>query len=357
MKIAVFPIDSQNNKFLDIFISCMRRSGAEIFSYKDIFKKGGSFRSIDAVMLNWYENTGKKGFQCLRHHFKKIAKILLLKVFGCKIVYVLHNKTPHDFPVSPLIRWLITFYCCIADRVILLSESSESVLVDYIGRKAAERRRFVIPHPNYIGAYPLPPKDYAPAHRFPPNKLILLFVGAVRPYKNIELIIDFAKKNQELAVHFVVAGKPNTGSYAEKLMGLASSLPNVTLMQQYISDNELVSLIACCDALILPYNIVSSMNSGVAILAFSNRKTVICPEIATIQDYPEELVYSYSYENEADHYLNMACQINAIYKDFVKNKSIINDKGEKLYQNVLMKNSLEIVSDKFCQLWNELGLR
>lgn len=45
----------------------------------------------------------------------------------------------------------------------------------------------------------------------------ILFMGSVRPYKNIELILEAANKLQGKNIEFVIAGKANNKDY-EKLI-------------------------------------------------------------------------------------------------------------------------------------------
>ncbi|MGX7835548.1 glycosyltransferase, partial [Campylobacter fetus subsp. venerealis] len=115
------------------------------------------------------------------------------------------------------------------------------------------------------------------------TRLKLLFLGAIKPYKNIELLIDLAKKFP-LDIQLTVAGNPSSDSYRSELEALALDTQNIKLDLTFIPDEELPGYIHESDLLILPYSLASSLNSGTVILAFSYGRTVICPRIGTIDD-------------------------------------------------------------------------
>src|SRR5690606_21936083 len=135
----------------------------------------------------------------------------------------------------------------------------------------AVERLFYLPHPDFIGSYgPIPPAT----EQASPTPLRLLFIGAVKPYKNIELLIKVAGEFKD-EVSLTIAGKPNTSAYRQTITELAASAGNIKLMLRFIPDHELPLLMAASDLLVLPYDLESSLNSGTVILAFSYKKTII----------------------------------------------------------------------------------
>ena len=60
------------------------------------------------------------------------------------------------------------------------------------------------------------------------------------------------------------------------------------------------------DVLVLPYNVESGMNSGVMLMAFSYKTTVIVSDIAMADEYDDNLIYKYSYDDKASHIENLA---------------------------------------------------
>src|SRR5690606_12242868 len=114
-----------------------------------------------------------------------------------------------------------------------------------------------IPHPDFVNVYGPMVAETLEARN---PKLQLLFIGAIKPYKNIELLIGLAKKFPE-TIHLTIAGNPNSDSYRRELETLAKEMRNITLELKFIPDEELPTYIHQSDLLILPYSLDSSLNS------------------------------------------------------------------------------------------------
>src|SRR3546814_5363270 len=106
------------------------------------------------------------------------------------------------------------------------------------------------------------------------DALQLLFIGIVKPDKNLELLIDVVGTFGH-RVQLIIAGKAIDESYQRKLADRAAGVGNVRLLPYFIPDNELTGLLGQTDAVVLPYDLASSLNSGTVVLAFSYKKTVI----------------------------------------------------------------------------------
>src|SRR5690606_26045338 len=104
-------------------------------------------------------------------------------------------------------------------------------------------------------------------------------------------------------VRLTIAGKAIDEGYQRKLVDRAAGAGNVTLLPYFIPDGELVQLLGQADTVVLPYDLASSLNSGTVILAFSYKKTVICPEIGTMSDLDSHMedTFCYRYDTAEQH--------------------------------------------------------
>ncbi len=361
--VAMAPIESSNNKYIEITVNCIKEAGADICEFYSIFKSPARFLRTDIVILNWFERLGKKPVKKLAKYIVKCMILFLLHITGKRIVYVFHNRINHEEHGSLLSLNFMKKICKSVDRIIILCNASKLYLKEYLTEQEIEKKSFLIPHPNYLicymhggGGYTENGSKFAKLDlHFPEDKINLLFVGAVRPYKNIELIIELAKQYPDGPFRFIITGRPRTGEYKEQLEAQAAGLKNISLLLEFIPDDVIATLIQKSDALILPYDMTSSLNSGTMILAFSNARTVICPEIGTVQEYPPEICFSYNYHNKEEHFEQLKKIMNKMLSvDIQTLKKQFKEKGESAYHLVERNNSQKSTTALYSQLFSTM---
>ena len=360
--VAMAPIESSNNKYIEITVNCIKEAGADICEFYSIFKSPARFLRTDIVILNWFERLGKKPVKKLAKYIVKCMILFLLHITGKRIVYVFHNRINHEEHGSLLSLNFMKKICKSVDRIIILCNASKLYLKEYLTEQEIEKKSFLIPHPNYLicymhgGRYTENGSKFAKLDlHFPEDKINLLFVGAVRPYKNIELIIELAKQYPDGPFRFIITGRPRTGEYKEQLEAQAAGLKNISLLLEFIPDDVIATLIQKSDALILPYDMTSSLNSGTVILAFSNARTVICPEIGTLKEYPSGICFSYSYRDKDEHFSCLKQVMDSLLDSDVNMlKEQFRQKGEEAYQLVKQNNSCEATTRLYKRFFEEL---
>lgn len=280
---------------------------------------------IKAIFLNWAE-------EYLDNSMK--YQLLLYQLFGVKIIWVFHNKLPHDVKASHKIvnnmKWL-------ADKsniICLFSKNSQFYIPN---KKKNQKKSFYIPHiiyQSHINKIDL--NSIRKKYGILESDFVFTIFGLIRPYKNIEGGIEaFIKLNLPNS-KLIIAGNPVNSQYAKKIKKMGIENKNIIFDLQYLSNLLLDGIIAVSDVIVLPYHNTSSMNSGVMIQAFSNGKTVIAPDICMTRDFKKEkFLYSYRYSLEK------------VMKTAYKNGKAINEKMGKQAQDYVKKNhSEEIVSHK-----------
>lgn len=355
--VAMAPVESSNNKYIEITVSCIKAAGADICEFYSIFKSPARFFRTDIVILNWFERLEKTPFKKITKYFIKSIILFLLHLTGKRIVYVFHNRVNHEERGNSLSLHFMRKICRSADKIIILCTASKVCLKEYLTEQEIEEKTFLIPHPNYIdsGYSADPSKVSKLALSFPEDKINLLFVGAVRPYKNIELIIDLAKEYAGGPFRFIITGRPRTSEYKTQLEERAAGAENISLLLEFIPDDVITALIQKSDALILPYDTTSSLNSGTVILAFSNARTVICPEIGTVQEYPPEICFSYNYHNKEEHFEQLKKIMNKMLSaDIQTLKKQFKEKGESAYHLVEQNNSQKSTTALYSQLFSTM---
>ena len=86
----------------------------------------------------------------------------------------------------------------------------------------------------------------------------------------------------------------------------------------------------------------SSLNSGTIILSFSYGRTVLSPNIGTLNDIREEkLFFSYDYDTYDEHYNRLKEEILFIYEKYSGRYDDLLEVGQQCYDYIEENNSIE----------------
>jgi beta-1,4-mannosyltransferase len=349
-KIIFNPCENKENKYVDILVSGLENCGYEISGLDSFLSSFAHFRSIRLVHLNWFENlddqdTGKMWLS----YFRKLAVLQLIRLGKKKLVWTMHNRLSHEKKSGFLSRKLTQKLVRQADAIVIHSTTSRDILNSQFENIKAQIIH--IPHPDFLDVYgpmlPDPTRDQN-------SKLQLLFLGAIKPYKNIEILIEAVSRfPHELCL--TIAGSPNTLEYGRQIKEAAANAGNISLHLDFIPDNDLPKYFDSSDVVVLPYAIESSLNSGSAILAFSYGRTVICPRIGTIDDLAaEQEVFAYSYISESEHLEALGIQIQKAITIHSENPKKLLEKGKRMRELLLQKNKKEESVKSLARLYNDL---
>lgn len=348
MKIAFKPY-GESNKYIENSIEAIRRLGHEVVPFSE-----AKARDTQIVILNWYESTRERrgAIKNLALFIVKGLAIFYLRALNKRIVFVMHNKQSHGHSITS--RWLQRLLIRHCDAIQILSRPSLKYLPEKYAKKA-----FYVPHPNYVCAYPPLQKYTREELGIPSDRLVYLFVGLIRPYKNVEMLVEIAKKTGDRA-HFVIAGAPSSEAYRDELLRQMEGASNITQLFTFIPDEDLCSLINLSDALVLPYDVSSSLNSGVAILAFSNKRTVIAPLIATLEDIAEENCFiGYTYKSAEEHKRILEEKLKRPFCDarltVAQTRERLHEMGQRAYDYVNEHNDLSAISEKYREMFDALN--
>jgi beta-1,4-mannosyltransferase len=222
--------------------------------------------------------------------------VLLVKIKGSKVVWTVHNATPHDAFHPTYSQWYMRWFAKFCDGLIFMNEESKTTFFNlYTCKKNIPYT--IIPHGHYRTSYPTAiDKSLAKKKlNLPENKQVLLFFGMIKPYKNIDLLMELFKQAKLLDYILVVAGNTDSPELRETLQKHAKH-PNIHLFLQFIPDDKLHIYLSAADTVILPYKTI--LNSGALLLALSFNRPVIAPHIGAFASLQQELgskwIYSYA---------------------------------------------------------------
>lgn len=282
-----------------------------------------------AVFLNWMENSLDT---------KLKLQLILHKICGVKIVWVFHNKQPHEVNEIDTVQKNMQWLAEISSTILLHSKCSKKY-IPHLKRNG--RKAVYVPHIMYeeknscLNLESVKEKYGVAAEDF-----VFTMFGLVRPYKNIEGGIEaFTKLNQKQS-KLLVVGQPLSSSYAKEIEKLSKDNENIILDLKYISDEMLEAVIAISDVIVIPYKSGSSMNSGVMIQAFSKGRTVIAPDISMARDM-KKAGFFYMYRNNL---------VKAMKKAYGNGKEANRAMGKSAMEYMQTYNNKELVYDSLRQI-------
>lgn len=352
MEIIFNPPVNEENKYIQNMVRPLKDNGFRVYALDNFFSSWKHFHAVRLVHLNWFENLDDKSiFRAISSFIKKMVVLTIIRISGKKLVWTMHNRISHEKKTSFLSNWIRHYLIQWSHRIIIHSELSRKLLVERYPKVSP--KIIYLPHPDFIGNYgPIPKQEQEVVFS---KTLVLLFMGAVKPYKNIELLIQAVRPFKE-RVKLIIAGNPNSEAYRHKILDMASTAGNIDLRLKFIPDHEIPFLIQESDVLVLPYDLISSLNSGTVILAFSYGKTVICPEIGTIEDLGslKNNVFHYHYKSEEEHLHLLSQKIEAALHMKTADPKEIQSLGNRMYDYVKHAHHKEYVGKNLVKLYQSL---
>ena len=202
---------------------------------------------------------------------------------GVGVVWTIHDSFHHEavFPRIDMMFSRAFFYQ--ADAVIVHSEAA---------RKAVERqwdvRRdagvFVIPHGNFIGSYPntVSREEARGKLRIPVGKMVVLFLGMIRPYKGVRNLVRSFKEMSADDMCLVIAGMPMSEELSAGIASEVESRPDILYRPGHVKDEEVQDYLNAADVVVFPYT--KALTSGALVLAMSFGRACIAPKLGALED-------------------------------------------------------------------------
>jgi beta-1,4-mannosyltransferase len=235
------------------------------------------------------------------------AIVCLLKLKGSKLVWTVHNTSPHDALYPRLSQWFMGWFIRRCNGFIFMSEANKSSF--YQRYQPPENIRYaIIPHGHYRSCYP-PEITRTTAKQLlalDVDKKILLFVGMIKPYKNIPGLMQAFNDAKLGDYQLVIAGAPESDALRAELEALKDA--NTRLFLRFIPDSELNLYMSAADVVILPYKAI--LNSGALLLALSYNRPVIAPHMGGVVDLQKNLGMQWIYGYAGD--LTSSCLQHAL---------------------------------------------
>jgi glycosyltransferase involved in cell wall biosynthesis len=270
-----------SNRFTTLFSEALQQAGWNVREFS--WAPGGIF-APKVILIHWPDElfTASSKFE----HAKVAFKLMMLQaakhVFGVRLVWVVHEATPHDSCHKA--RWSGKAFLDTLDGVIYLSHASKAAAEAAI----PELQRvpvLVTRHGHYRFDMEKPPA----ARRTPGETLNLVYFGQVRPYKNLDGLIRAASGVSPKEIRIKIIGWSKDPAFTSFLGELAATAPTVTLdiRGELVPQSDLEAAVDASDGVVLPYRNI--LNSGAALFALSRNRPVMAPRLGTLPELEAEI--------------------------------------------------------------------
>ena len=195
----------------------------------------------------------------------------VLRRMPVPFVVIVHDADAHPGDGFPLQMWLQRRLCRSADRIAALSA--------HVGERLIAQG---LADPNGQGLIRMthPPLPYdAPMRQDSGGPLRLLFFGRLLPYKGLDLLdeaLTILGPRDDIAVRVIGAGAESS------VLDRLRTRPGVTVENRWVAEDEVGSVIAWADVLVLPYREASQ--SGIAAVALAAGRAVVATEVGGLRE-------------------------------------------------------------------------
>lgn len=271
------------NPYVRLLAAALGQQGATVVEYSPDGRT-----ACDIALLHWpdWVLDAPRGPKQARRAARLLAGLRRARRRGTRVVWTVHNLGAHDARHrnalwSRFVRHL--------DGFISLTDDGTAAAVDRFPQLGSVPA-FVIPHGHYRDAYAntVSAADARSALSLEPHACVAVFLGQLRPYKNVpELIRTYREVDGDGQSVLVVAGRPATEQVRADCVTAAGHDPRVRLHLGFVAPDDVQLFMNAADVVVLPYR--ETLNSGAALLALSFDRPVLAPAAGAFVDLSRRL--------------------------------------------------------------------
>lgn len=360
MNIYFIPYDPRNH-YTTLIIDYLEKNGALVLNkgicnkYKTIIRSLWEVpaKHVKVIHVNWIETCASLGpIKGKIFGFLVLKWVDLMRLYGAKIVWTVHNKTSHNDSKNKSNTKV--FYIKMLKRTDMImvhcQETTDSLINDY---GVSKNKIFNVPHGAYDDEI-AKPIDWKYKDKVNEKKFILLTFGNIVPYKNIPLLIEALNEMQIDGIQLLIAGKARDEKLENKI---SNKLINTDYIfdNRFVPDEEMKSLFSLSDCVVLPYEKESMYNSGVAVMAFSKSLPVIVSNFGAIKEISDRnFVFEYDFENNKENKEHLKKRIEYVYGIANDNPELYSEIRKQAYkyahEEISWANICKIIYQKYEEL-------
>ena len=125
----------------------------------------------------------------------------------------------------------------------------------------------------------------------------ILYFGLIRPYKNVDRLIELYTRRERPGTTLRIVGSPSP-ELRTRISGLVDSHPSVSGLLEFVDDDVLVREISAASLVVLPY--AEMHNSGAALVALSLDRPILVPRTPSNTALADEVGDSWVRQYDGD---------------------------------------------------------
>lgn len=268
----------RENPYNALLFTALQKAGVEVKEFSVQRLLFGP--PADVLHMHWAPTSRIRGNSRKRVKRTSLELMLLLraaKLRGMKIVWTAHDIGAHDRRSHEDLEkpyWSRVAYYL--DALISLSATAlDQVRERYPALKTVPA--FITRHGHYCGAYPrnTGPDESRKRLGIASDANVYSFVGQMRPYKNLPVLLRAFRGVEDPHAVLVIAGMLKLDETRAEFDELAAADARVKVFGGFIDDASMQLYLEAADLVVLPYRDI--LNSGSAILAVSFDRPVLVP--------------------------------------------------------------------------------
>jgi beta-1,4-mannosyltransferase len=285
--IALSPMTLPDNDFIENFTSALTDPKRRIVPIRWRFV---DLARADVVVLHWPNSMFNP--ELAKFGRRNLLKIRIArKLFGTKFIWVVHNLIPHDAVASSGLSK--RFLRSLSGLIHLSKASHELVNAEYGLDYPAIHLTTV--HGQYLSVSPATKPRDLPEE----SDVSIGYVGQVKPYKGLEMLIRAAEGLESVQANIAIVGKSNDSSYTKGILSASQNAGVRTdIRESLISTVDLEKIVDEFDAIALPYSRV--LNSGSALFCLSRHRPIIVPRTGSLPELAEDVGAGWVYLYDGD---------------------------------------------------------
>ncbi|WP_129774480.1 glycosyltransferase [Peristeroidobacter soli] len=280
LRVLMFPKHG-DNPYLRSLSENLERQGVRVddFSFMQALKN-----RYDVLHLHWPDLHlhARSSLRTIVKHARLALLFAWLRWRKTRIVWTMHNLKPHERHLPLGERLFSLWFPRLCTHVIALTQHGlASALTTYPALR--NKSAAVIPHGHYRDAYP--PAQSRSSCRDQlglARRFTFLFLGHIRPYKNLPALIDAFRKLPHADVQLVIAGQLGHTMRADELQQLVADDSRIRLSLQFVPEEQVPLYVGAADVMVLPFQNI--LNSGSVFLALSFNRAVLAPDLGSLPE-------------------------------------------------------------------------
>jgi glycosyltransferase involved in cell wall biosynthesis len=218
----------------------------------------------------------------------ELALMALARQRGTRLVWTIHDLGPHESPHPWLERLFWPLFLPMVDGYITLSEHAREAALRRFPRLSMVPGA-VVPHGHYRPAYPDPVPAETARRRLglSADAPVIAYVGRIRPYKNVDRLIEAFGALDRPDARLLVTGNPANRAVEDTVRRAARSDDRVRLDLRFVPTDEMPDVLGAADLVALPYEDI--MHSGSALLALSFDRPVLVPAAGAMHELQDDV--------------------------------------------------------------------